>query len=487
MYPSLYEINTRPWIKNFGEGATLSHVPDKYWKELKDKGVDYVWLMGIWQTSPASVKLAFHPDLVYAYDQISEKWEIEDVTGSPYAIEEYSISPLLGSMSDLIFVRKQLARFDIKLILDFVPNHFNAYSDLVNKHPEVFLQVDASWLERDEHTFFQRGDRVYAHGKDPYFAAWTDTVQVNYSSQVAQSFMIEQLLHIEKFCDGVRCDMAMLMLPDIFERTWGFTNKVMGGTQDFWSSAIKAVRHQHPGFLFLAEAYWDTPWRLQQIGFDYTYDKMVLDLVREGKVQELKGHLSGTLEYQDKTARFIENHDEERSLTALGDEKARVAAILYNTLPGMRLHYDGQWTGERLRYPVQLGTFFKSDPCQCLISPSIVGKTGLCNCTVAFYDRLMDIVKDPLYKEGNWQMLDTREESSILGMRWKSRTAESVIILNFGNSFARTNLVLGKDSLSGTIEDQINGEIAPEYAIKTDDVLRVRLPGMKGAILRTKS
>ena len=65
------------------------------------------------------------------------------------------------------------------------------------------------------------GDLLLAYGRDPYFPGWPDTLQLNYGNPATQEAMIGELLKIAGQCDGVRCDMAMLVLPDVFERTWG--------------------------------------------------------------------------------------------------------------------------------------------------------------------------------------------------------------------------------------------------------------------------
>ena len=116
-----------------------------------------------------------------------------------------------------------------------------------------------------------------------------------------------ELLAIAEQCDGVRCDMAMLLLPEVFQRTWG------RAPAPFWPKAIAAVREAHPGFTFLAEAYWDLEWDLQQQGFDYCYDKCLYDRLRNGDAGALRAHLAAGLDYQDRLARFLENHDEPRA------------------------------------------------------------------------------------------------------------------------------------------------------------------------------
>src|SRR4030095_2191368 len=103
-------------------------------------------------------------------------------------------------------------------------------------------------------------------------------------------------------CAGVRCDMAMLVLPDVFERTWGVR------AQPFWPDATRRVRERVPGFCFMAEGYCDLEWALQQQGFDYTYDKRLYDRLRDRHARPVREHLWAGLGYQDRMARFLENH-----------------------------------------------------------------------------------------------------------------------------------------------------------------------------------
>ena len=151
---------------------------------------------------------------------------------------------------------------------------------------------------------------LLAHGRDPYFAGWPDTLQLNYANPATQEAMICELRKIAGQCDGVRCDMAMLLLPEVFERTWGLR------PEPFWPHAIERVREQVPNFRFMAEVYWDMEWTLQQQGFDYTYDKRLYDRLRDGHARPVREHFRAEPDYQEKMARFVENHDEPRAAAA---------------------------------------------------------------------------------------------------------------------------------------------------------------------------
>ena len=158
---------------------------------------------------------------------------------------------------------------------------------------------------------------MLAYGRDPYFSGWPDTLQLDYGNPATQEAMISELVKIAGQCDGVRCDMAMLVLPDVFERTWGRRAPL------FWPDATRRVRERVPGFCFMAEVYWDLEWTMQQQGFDYAYDKRLYDRLRDGHALPVRQHLHAGLDYQGELARFMENHDEPRAAADIRAGDAR--------------------------------------------------------------------------------------------------------------------------------------------------------------------
>ena len=194
---------------------------------------------------------------------------------------------------------------------------------------------------------------MLANGRDPYFAAWPDVVQLNAFSPDLRAAVTETLSSIAAQCDGVRCDMAMLMMNDTFERTWG----ERGGPRpeaDYWPTVIAAVKSAHPGFVFMAEAYWDLEWALQQQGFDYCYDKRLYDRLVHDGAEAVHGHLNADLGYQEGLVRFIENHDEPRAAATFGREQARAAAVTTLGQTGARIVHEGQLEGRTVQLPVFL-------------------------------------------------------------------------------------------------------------------------------------
>lgn len=443
-YPSIFEINIRVWIRQFdseNKRATLKDIPAEIWDDFTEKGFDYIWLMGIWKNCPATIrKYCFEEDLVRSYKKALKDFTDEDVIGSPYSIDVYEVNPLLGTDEELKRLKQELNKRGLKLILDFVPNHFSAESSLIESNPDIFLQTDETNFGSDYHTYFKPengNEKIFAHGRDPFFPAWQDTIQVNYFSDTAREFMISQLAKLTNVCDGVRCDMAMLALNNVFRNTWGGVLNKFGFEKpedEFWKLAIGIIKDVEPGFLFVAEAYWDLEWELQQLGFDYTYDKKLTDRLHEGYVMEIRDHLLAKEDYQKKSLRFLENHDEERAINALGKEKSRAAAIIISTLMGMRFYHNGQFEGKKTRLPVQLG--------RC-------ANEKVQDDLVAFYNNLLNITKAGIFKIGEWKLLKTLQifpgdESyrNILAWEWKLKDERRLVVVNFENCTSKCRIIL---------------------------------------------
>ena len=95
----------------------------------------------------------------------------------------------------------------------------------------------------------------------------------------------------------------------------------------------------------MAEVYWDLEWTLQQQGFAYCYDKRLYDRLRDGHAGPIRGHLLAGLDYQDKLARFLENHDEPRAASEFPWPQHQAAAIITFLSPGLRFFHQGQFEG----------------------------------------------------------------------------------------------------------------------------------------------
>jgi hypothetical protein len=360
-HPLLYEINTRCWLAELsekrGKKVSLANVPENEFENWENLGFTHIWLMGIWTTGGKSrAESLKHPTLLAQFDEVLPGWTKDDVAGSPYSIAEYRVPKKLGGENGLEKFRETLHAHGMKLILDFVPNHMGLDHPWLSEHPEYFVHSET---ERPE-TFRQEtsaGVLWIACGKDPYFPAWTDVAQLEYRNPATRIAMIAELQSVAARCDGVRCDMSMLLLNEIFPRTWEhFPSSYQASASEFWTDAIQAVKQNAPEFLFLAEAYWGLEGKLQSLGFDFTYDKRLYDLLVERHWIDAARHITdSSAEYIARSAHFLENHDEPRVAPKLLLAEHRVAALTILGLPGMRFLQDGQLSGSRIRPPVQLG------------------------------------------------------------------------------------------------------------------------------------
>ena len=150
-----------------------------------------------------------------------------------------------------------------------------------------------------------------ASGRDPYFPPWPDVVQLNAFAPELRAAAGETLRAIAEQCDGVRCDMAMLMTNEVFARTWCARRRP---PTEYWPEVMAGVRED---FTWIAEAYWDMEFALMQQGFDLCYDKRLYDRLAHEDAAAVRGHLQADLDYQRRLVRFIENHDEPRAATAV--------------------------------------------------------------------------------------------------------------------------------------------------------------------------
>ena len=393
--PSLYQINIRVWLTELSRAlarpATLDDIPDAELDRLARMGFDWIWLLSVWQTGAAGQRASrSNPEWRREFQETLPDLREEDIAGSGFAITGYTVHDCLGGDAALARFRERLRRRSLRLLLDFVPNHTGLDHPWVEEHPEYFIQGTEQDLAQAPQNYTRvtraHGDLLLAHGRDPYFAGWPDTLQLDYAKPATQEAMISQLVKIAAQCDGLRCDMAMLVLPDVFERTWGRRAPL------FWPDAIRRVREDVPRFCFVAEVYWDLEWTMQQQGFDYAYDKRLYDRLHDGNAVPVRQHLQAGLDYQNKLTRFLENHDEPRAAATFTPGMHQAAAVITYLSPGLRFFHHGQFEGRRKR-----------------ISPHLVRAPieAPDDALRQFYDRLLAVIHHPTVRDGDWRLLES--------------------------------------------------------------------------------
>ena len=443
-HPVIYEINTWVWLQELSQEykspVTLAKVPREKWDGIADLKVDAVWFMGVWERSPAGITIANqNKGLLEDFRRALSDFRPEDNVGSPYCVRQYAVDKHLGGPEGLAVARGELARRGIRLILDFVPNHVAPDHPWVMDHPEYFVQGNADDARNDPASFIDVGGKVFACGRDPYFPAWPDVLQLNAFQSGLRQAVIDTLLDIGGQADGVRCDMAMLLINSIFERTWGSRAGQRPPTE-YWIDVIFAVKRAHPDFLFMAEAYWDLEWELQQQGFDFCYDKRLYDRLEHDPGENVRLHLCADLAYQNRLVRFIENHDEPRAAATFTPEKERVAAVTIATLPGARLFHEGQFEGRKVRLPVFLGRR-PVEP----VDPDLR----------VFYRTLLKAVSDKGLHDGEWRLCertgwpDNASHQNLVAWCWRSVGEHQLIVVNLSDSGTQGLVRLPWDELTG--------------------------------------
>ncbi len=440
-YPSLYQVNTRVWLtelsQTMGRPATLDDIPDRDLDRLAEIGFDWVWFLSVWQTGEAGKHISRrNPEWRDEFKQTLPDLREDDIVGSGFAVAGYKVHTEFGGDSALQRLRDRLRRRGLRLMLDFVPNHTALDHPWVDLHPDYYVQGSELALQQQPKNYIRvrnkQGVVIFAYGRDPYFPGWPDTLQLNYGNPSTQEAMIAELLKVADQCDGVRCDMAMLLLPDVFERTWGIRCK------PFWAEATRRVRQQFADFAFMAEVYWDLEWTLQQLGFDFTYDKRLYDRLREGYARSVREHFHAGLDYQNKLARFLENHDEPRAAATFPPSVHRAAAIVTYLSPGLRFFHQGQFLGCHKRISPHLGRAPKEPVDEQL---------------QRFYERLLGLLRQPIVRDGKWQLLDCRAawqgnwtSDCFIAFLWESPDAKRLIVAtNYSDhpSQCYVNLPLG--------------------------------------------
>jgi glycosidase len=445
-YPSLYQINTRVWLtelsRKLGRPATLDEVPDAELDRLAQTGFDWVWLLSVWQTGPEARQVSrSNPEWRREFQETLPDLRESDICGSGFAITGYTVHANLGGDEALARLRERLRQRGLRLMLDFVPNHMGLGHPWVEEHPEYFVHGTEQDLAGAPQNYTrarrQGGDLILAHGRDPYFPGWPDTLQLDYANPATQEAMIGELVKIAGQCDGVRCDMAMLVLPDVFERTWGRRAPL------FWPAATRRVREQVPGFVFMAEVYWDLEWTLQQQGFDYAYDKRLYDRLREQHARPVREHFHAGLDYQDRLARFLENHDEPRAAAAFPPGVHEAAAVVTFLSPGLRFFHQGQFEGRNKR-----------------ISPHLCRgpDESTDNNIQQIYARLLTVLRQFVVRDGRWQLLECVPAwegnwtwDCFLAFAWNGPDGERLLVaVNYAPNHSQCHVRLPFPDLAGS-------------------------------------
>ena len=466
--PTLLQLSARPWLYQLTEekGKTIKsfkQIPDEVFDEIKARGFDFLWVMGVWDVGTYGYKHdRSTQSLVDNFKKLLDDYTEEDAIGSPYAITDYICNPELcpGGDDDLKWLREKLNGMGIKLMLDFVPNHSALDSPWINDNINYYIRAPKDTQSPDPAKYFTNG---IAYGNMQWSSPWTDVGQLNYWNSETRELMQKKLLKVAEYADGIRCDMAYIILNEPFSKAWETELNSWGYSRpdkEFWGDAIRNVKAKFPNTIFLAEVYGDYFKNLIAEGFDYTYDKELLDKFKSGHLDNLRGWISYMSEWNQHQCRFLENHDDNRAVEAFGGSvtKSLAAALGTYTLPGMRFFFQDQWYGYTNKLDVHLRRSRKE------------GKSSE---AMAFYDKFIPIINDETFKNGDWTNLAVTGNDAWRLMAWKwsnSSTGEKrLVVVDFSEVKAGGNVIIPDISGSGdvVIKELLSGT---EYTRKAEEM-----------------
>ena len=481
-HPLLYQVNTRVLMagmaRQFGRPVSFDDIPDEALRAVAGLGFDWIWFLGVWQTGAAARAISrSNPVWQKEFEQALPDLEPADICGSPFAIADYTADAAFGGNAALERLRARVHAAGLRMMLDFVPNHLAPDHPWVHARPSLFVQGTEAELQAEPENWIRvetvNGSLVLAHGRDPYFSGWPDTVQLDYANAETHAAMGDILLDIAGRCDGVRCDMAMLLLPDIFERTWSAQLQERR-VAPFWPDVIPRVRTLHPEFRMMAEVYWNLEARLIGQGFDFAYDKGLYDALRAGDAGQVNALLSEDAAAQAHLARFLENHDEPRAAASFEWSRHKAAAVLAFCAPGLRLLHQGQLEGARVHIPIHLDRGPEEE-----IDPAIH----------EFYLDLLSVLRDPVMRDGSFEPLPVHaawegnpSHQAFTASLWSDADGPRLLcVVNYRTDRGQCRVRINHPSVAGRAVS-LSDRLGPEHYTRdgymlTHEGLYLDLPG----------
>ncbi len=383
----------------------LSDIPDEELDQLARWGFTGLWLIGIWERSPASQK-------------------IKQATGNPealasaYSLYDYIIAADLGGEDAYINLKNRAWRRGIRLASDMVPNHTGIYSRWVIEHPDWFIQLpyppypnyrfngrdlsddgrvmiqieDGYWDRRDAAVVFKRTDKMTGeiryiyHGNDGTSMPWNDTAQLNFLNPEVREAVINTIIHVARKFPIVRFDAAMTLAKRHYQRLW-FPRPGEGGAipsraehgltreqfeaampKEFWREVVDRVTAEAPDTLLLAEAFWLMEgYFVRTLGMHRVYNSAFMNMLKMEENSKYRQTVKNVLEFSPEVLKrfvnFMNNPDEETAIAQFGDgDKYYGIAMMMVTMPGLPMFGHGQIEGFREKYGMEYGRAYWDEP-----------------------------------------------------------------------------------------------------------------------------
>ncbi|HTX75865.1 MAG TPA: alpha-amylase family glycosyl hydrolase [Terracidiphilus sp.] len=374
----------------------LSDIPDEELATLARRGINTLWLIGVWERSRASktIKLLCGN---------------QDAVASAYSLFDYRIADDLGGEAAYIRLRDRAFHHGIRLASDMVPNHMGIDSPWVAEHPEWFISRwespypaysfsgpdlsadsrieiridDHYYTQTDAAVVFQRRDkstgevRYIYHGNDGTSFPWNDTAQLDYLNPAVREQVIQAILHVARLFPVIRFDAAMTLAKRHFHRLWfpgpGSSGAIPSRAEygmsqaefdkhmphEFWREVVDRVAQEVPGTLLLAEAFWLMEgYFVRTLGMHRVYNSAFMVMTRDEDNAKYRSVIKNTLEFDPdimkRYVNFMSNPDERTAIDQYGKgDKAFGVAVMMATLPGLPMFGHGQIEGFTEKYGME--------------------------------------------------------------------------------------------------------------------------------------
>jgi hypothetical protein len=374
----------------------LDQIPDEELDTLASRGFSGLWLIGLWERSPASQK-------------IKQMCGNPEAVASAYSLFDYQIAGDLGGQAAYQNLKDRAWRRGIRMASDMVPNHMGVYSKWMVEHPDWFIALDyspfpaytfngpdLSWDERvgiylEDHYYdrsdaavvFKRVDRwtgdekyIY-HGNDGTSMPWNDTAQLDFLNPEVREAVIQTILHVARQFPIIRFDAAMTLAKRHYQRLW-FPEPSTGGAiptrseqgltkdefnaripNEFWREVVDRVAEETPDTLLLAEAFWLLEgYFVRTLGMHRVYNSAFMNMLRDEKNAEYRLVIKNTLEFDPEILKrfvsFMNNPDEETAAAQFGSgDKYFGICTMMATLPGLPMFGHGQVEGFAEKYGME--------------------------------------------------------------------------------------------------------------------------------------
>lgn len=376
--------------------SRLQDIPDEELDRLAERGFTALWLIGLWERSPASRK-------------IKQLQGNPEAKASAYALENYEIAQDLGGYDGYMNLMQRARMRGIRLASDMVPNHTGMDSELVRHHPEWFLSAstppyhnysytgpnlcddlqygiyleDGYWNRSDAAVTFKRIDfrtneatYIY-HGNDGTNMPWNDTAQLDFLSPAVREVVIQQIIAVARMFPIIRFDAAMVLAKRHIQRLWYPLHGQAGGVpsrsayamsneefdaaipEEFWREVVDRIKAEVPDTLLLAEAFWMLEgYFVRTLGMHRVYNSAFMHMLKKEDNAEYRNLIKITLEFDPEILKryvnFMNNPDEDTAIAQFGrGDKYFGVCMMMLTLPGLPMFGHGQVEGFTEKYGME--------------------------------------------------------------------------------------------------------------------------------------